>query len=254
MYTHFSNVSAEYRDIRTTDVEPIAFIRETLGKYSKVDAADVGCGTGRYDLLLFKYINNLNLTCIDINNHMLKEVSNYLRRNGYGNVKTIRANADDIPLDNNSMDCIFTFNAIHHFDFPKFIKKAGNIIKNDGRIFIYTRLRSQNARNIWGEYFPRFAELETRLYESNEMEHWVHESGSLRFETIKSFKYKRNTTLQGLVKQVRSKHYSTFSLYEENELEKAIDDFQENLKSKFRNTSNIEFFDENILLVLKLKL
>ena len=173
MYNHFSQVASEYRDVRTTDVEPIAFIRDALGKLSKVTAADGGCGTGRYDLLLFKYINNLDLTCVDINESMLEQVSDYLRRNGYGNVRTIKANADDIPLDENSMDCILTFNAVHHFDFVKFVEKCGRAIKADGKIFIYTRLRSQNAMSIWGQHFPEFSERETRLYELDEMDQWV---------------------------------------------------------------------------------
>jgi hypothetical protein len=31
-------------------------------------------------------------------------------------------------------------------------------LKGAGRLFIYTRLRSQNRRNIWGRFFPRFHE------------------------------------------------------------------------------------------------
>ena len=43
----------------------------------------------------------------------------------------------------------------------KFIHKAVEVIKKDGLIFIYTRTRSQNACNIWGQYFPFFCEKET---------------------------------------------------------------------------------------------
>jgi len=75
IHNHFSKVSFNYRRIRTTDVEPIAFIGETLRKLPEIKAADIGCGAGRYDLLLFQYINNLHLTCIDINEHMLAKVS-----------------------------------------------------------------------------------------------------------------------------------------------------------------------------------
>lgn len=75
IHNHFSKVAFNYRRIRTTDVEPIAFIGETLRKLPEIKAADIGCGAGRYDLLLFQYINNLHLTCIDINEHMLAKVS-----------------------------------------------------------------------------------------------------------------------------------------------------------------------------------
>ena len=117
MYNHFSRIAPDYRQIRTTDVEPIPFIAESLKELSEVKAADIGCGAGRYDRLLFQHISNLHLTCMDINKHMLEKVSGYLLSRGVDNFLTIRANANEVPLENNSMDGIFIFNAVHHFDF-----------------------------------------------------------------------------------------------------------------------------------------
>ena len=253
MYSHFSRVASRYRQVRTTDIEPIAFIGETLSGLPEVTAADVGCGDGRYNLLLFRHLNNLHLTCIDINEYMLEEVLDYLTSHGITNFRTIKAHVDDIPLKDNSMDCILTFNAIHHFDFVKFIEKSDKVIKENGTIFIYTRLKSQNARSIWGQYFPLFSERETRLYELYEMEQWIQSVDSLRLEIAKPFKYKRNTTIEHLVEKVKARHYSTFSLYEEDELDEALKTFQENIRRQFQDTNQIEWFDENILLVLKPK-
>ena len=253
MYSHFARVAPAYRQVRTTDTEPIAFIGEILNEMPGVKAADVGCGAGRYDLLLFQHLNNLHLTCIDINESMLEQVSRYLTSHGIKNVKTVKADADDIPLEDNSMDCVLSFNAIHHFDFVNFIKRSNNVIKDYGRVFIYTRLRSQNGRNIWGKHFPLFAETESRLYELHEMEEWVRSVDSLSLETAKPFKYKRNCTLEQLVDKVKARHYSTFSLYEEDELDEALKEFQENIRQEFQDTNRIEWYDENILLVLKPK-
>ena len=47
------------------------------------------------------------------------------------------------------------------------------------------------------------------------------------------------------------RHFSTFSLYKEDELNEAVSCFQENICREFKNTEQIEWFDENILLVLK---
>ena len=253
IHNHFSKVASSYRQIRTTDVEPIAFIGETLGKLPEVKAADIGCGAGGYDLLFFQYINNLHLTCIDINEHMLVQVSDYLKSKGINNFKTIKSDANDIPLENNSMNCILTFNAIHHFDFVKFIQKCSRVIKDDGRIFIYTRLRSQNDRSVWGQYFPLFSEKENRLYELYEMEQYIKSVNSLRLKTTKLFKYKRNSTVEQLVEKVKAKHYSTFSLYEKDKLVASLKRFQKNLKGRFQDTNQIEWFDENVLLVLEPK-
>lgn len=53
IHHHFLKIAHQYRDLRTTDLEPILFIKNKLHKHSKILAADVGCGDGRYDLKLF---------------------------------------------------------------------------------------------------------------------------------------------------------------------------------------------------------
>jgi ubiquinone/menaquinone biosynthesis C-methylase UbiE len=253
MHSHFSRLASSYRQVRTTDVEPIVFIGETLKGLPEVKASDVGCGAGGYDSLLFQHLNNLHLTCIDINEYMLEQVSDYLTSHGITRFRTIKADANDIPLEDDSMDCILTFNAIHHFDFVNFMEKSNKVIKENGTIFIYTRLRSQNARTIWGQCFPSFSERETRLSELYEMEQWIQSLDSLRLEIAKPFKYKRNTTVEQLLEKVQTRHYSTFSLYEDDELDDALKIFQENIRRQFQDTNQIEWFDENILLVLKPK-
>jgi len=75
----------------------------------------------------------------------------------------------------------------------------------------------------------------------------------LRLKTTKLFKYKRNSTVEQLVGKVKAKHYSTFSLYEKDELVESLKRFQKNLKGRFQDTNQIEWFDENVLLVLKPK-
>ncbi len=250
MQDHFSKVASDYRKVRTTDLEPIQFIADSLKGLSKIEAADIGCGAGRYDLLLFRHLKNLHLTCIDNNELMLKETEDYLRSHGISNFRTIKADADNISLEDNSMDCILTFNAVHHFNFPKFLKKCAQIIKESGKIFIYTRLRSQNARNIWGQHFPHFLERENRLYELNEVKQWIKAVRLLTLENVKFFQYKRNAFPEELFDKARAKHYSTFALYKEEELEESLKTFQENIKKKYPNMDDIEWSDENILLVL----
>lgn len=251
MYNHFSRIARNYRQVRRTHEEVIAFIGRALKDISSVRALDVGCGAGRYDLLLFRYLNDLHLTCIDINESMLKQLSEYLSGHGITNVKIIKASADDIPLGEGSMDCILTFNAVHHFNFVKFLQQCRKVMKEDGCIFIYTRLRSQNDRNIWGQHFPLFSQKETRLYELDEMERWIRSVDPLRLETVKVFKFKRTATLPQLVERARAKHYSTFSLYKEHELVEAMKTFQENIRREFQDTNKIEWLDENILLLIR---
>ncbi len=248
MYDHFSHVASSYRHIRQTDTEPILFISERLKGLPHVQAADVGCGAGRYDLLLFQHVNNLHLTCIDLNESMLQQVSDYLTHHHVSQFETIRANGNEIPLDDRSMDCVLTFNAVHHFDLVRFLENAVRVSKPGGKIFIYTRLRSQNARNIWGQYFPSFTEKETRLYERDEIEAGIQAVEGVRLEQVQPFHYQRKATVTQLAERVRARHYSTFSLYADEELKNALEIFQASLKHAFHET--VEWVDENTLLVL----
>jgi len=251
MDAHFSKVSPLYNDIRTTDLEPIAFIKDSLNGKHSIEAADIGCGAGRYCLKFFKHLDILHLTCIDINESMLEQTSNCLRAAGITNFKTIRSPAEAIPLADNSMDNIFSFNAVHHFDFIKFMEKSARVIRDGGRIFIYTRLRCQNAKNVWGRYFPLFLEKEKRLYELDELEEMIKPIESLTIECMKQFKYRRNASLSRLVNLARNGHYSTFSLYQKNEFEAALKGFQDNITRHFSTSEEIEWFDEYTMLVVR---
>ena len=171
---HFSRIASQYRNLRITDLEPIQYVANKLHALTKIEAADIGCGTGRYDLSLFQHIGErLHMHCIDSNAEMLEQLSNFLQDNNINNFHAQIASADNIPLDDNSMNAIFSFNAIHHFDIPSFLNESHRVLKNNGYIFIYTRLKKQNKRSIWGEHFPDFYEKETRLYDLNELEDFI---------------------------------------------------------------------------------
>ncbi|MBA7596015.1 2-methoxy-6-polyprenyl-1,4-benzoquinol methylase [subsurface metagenome] len=249
---HFSRIAYKYEDLRTKDREPILFIKDKLQNLSKIEAADVGSGVGRYDTQLFHYLGDkLWLTCIDYNRKMLDELTKNLREHKIKNFKTIKALSEDLPLLANSLDCMFTFNAIHHFKLLDFLKEASRVLRDNGYLFIYTRLRSQNKRNIWGRYFPKFNEKEKRLYELNELKEMLKKIPVLELESIKYFKYKRIAELKWLVTQAKSHHYSTFYLYDEEEFEEALKEFRENIARHFKNLDRITWDDENIILVIR---
>jgi len=50
MSEHFSTVAPFYSQIRTIDLDPINYIAKKLASKSKIVAADIGCGDGRYSI------------------------------------------------------------------------------------------------------------------------------------------------------------------------------------------------------------
>lgn len=156
MQRHFSRVASAYRDVRTTDIEPILFIKEKLGGRDRLRAGDIGCGAGRYGRFILEHLPLSGLTCIDANTHMLKEAKNYLDGAGSARTHFLASRSENLPLLNDMFDCLFTFNAVHHFDLGGFLHQTGAALKKSGWLCIYTRLPEQNEASIWGKYFPGF--------------------------------------------------------------------------------------------------
>jgi len=254
MHNHFTTISSEYRDIRTTDTEPIIHIKSKLKGLGSIQAVDIGCGAGRYVFQLFKHLpNRLFLHCVDINVHMLNSLSNFLSTNDIRSFKTIQSPAEEVPLKNQSVDCIFTFNAIHHFDVRGFLQESSRLLKPGGYAFIYTRLRSQNARTIWGQFFPKFTKKENRLYEMDELYGTISSFPSLSLNEIKFFTYSRVESLEVLVNKALKHHYSTFALYDREEFTQCLEEFKQRLSAIFTDINRISWQDENIMLILHRK-
>jgi ubiquinone/menaquinone biosynthesis C-methylase UbiE len=246
--SHFSEIAPKYKGLRTTDLDPIEHIINHLRKKSGITMTDVGCGDGRYSLELLKLLDaDSYLHCIDYNEDMIKYLKSYLMDNNILNFCARPGNANKLPLESDSMDCIVTFNAIHHFDLQRFLSEVYECLKDDGHAFIYTRLQNQNSRNIWGQYFPLFAEMEDRLFEFDELKYAV-EKADMKIDHTNVFGHNRTSNLNSLVKKAKNNHYSTFALYSRAEFENSLNLFKQNIGNNFENLENIRWQDENILL------
>jgi ubiquinone/menaquinone biosynthesis C-methylase UbiE len=197
-----------------------------------------GCKTrARFGpLLLLQHLPGLHLTCADVNGAMVEETARYLKSHGQSNFVAQRIDASDLRLPDGALDCVVTFNAIHHFDPVAFLGQAAQAVKSSGHVFVYTRLKSQNARNIWGRFFPGFPEKETRLYDLGYVESWADRLDGLNLETIEFS---------------AGKHYSTFSLYSADELRKALEIFEARLAQHFMGCDQIRWTDENVMMVFR---
>lgn len=212
---------------------------------------EIGCGTGRYSIELGRDLRNkLHLHCIDANPEMVKHLHAFFTQNNIKKFNVTRDSAENLPIEDNSVDCGVTLNAIHHFKLSEFLKEASRILVDNGYLFIYTRLRSQNRKNIWGKYFPLFNKKETRLYELHELKTKIKRCSNLFLKSTELFKYKRYSNMNRLIYKAKNHHYSTFSLYSKKEFEQSLKKFKQNLEKNFENPKNIEWVDENSLLVI----
>lgn len=251
MNGHFSHVARYYRHLRTMDMAPINFIKRNVGGCKLRYVADVGCGAGRYSCHLLRHLDIRHLLCIDASEKMLKANGEYLRTKGILKYSLIMASAERIPLASSTLDCMFAFNAIHHFNAAAFLNEAARILKTGGKVFVYTRLKSQNATNIWGMYFPSFLDKENRLYELEELESAVRLRDGIDLESVNEFSFKRKTSLAELNMRAWLKHYSTFSLYEKDEFSRALSVFEDGISTQFTDLNNITWRDDYTMLVIR---
>ena len=186
---------------------------------------------------------------------MLKQLTATLMLHKIKTFRVINSSAEKLSLEDESVDSVFAFNSIHHFNLPEFLREGSRVLKKGGWMFLYTRLRSQNSRNIWGRYFPQFNQKETRLYELDELEAAFRQTPGLNIQSIEYFKYKRISHLDRLLEQVKGHHYSTFYLYSKRELDQAFSEFKQNLRKNSsrdgKDGKPIRWVDENTLVIIR---
>ena len=241
---HFERVAAVYESLRTTDEAPVRRIGQLLPD-RPVTGLDIGCGTGRYSRLLRGLLPDGSLlVASDVSAAMLAE----LKAGGHGHtlgVAPLLSTAEELPLRTASLDLVTAVNCVHHFDLGRFLTAAARVLQPDGQLFIYTRTPLQNARTIWGRYFPGFTEHEQRLHSEAALRDAVRQTDGLKVVATQTFKHPRSSTAERLRAQAEGRHYSTFSLYTPAERRASIATFLARLPR-----SEVSWVDEHLLVVV----
>jgi ubiquinone/menaquinone biosynthesis C-methylase UbiE len=235
-----------------TNAEPILVIVNKIDNLQSIEAVDAGCGAGRHDIFLYRYFGDrLKLTCLDADAALLKNLSTYLVRHGVKNFQTANSTADTMPFQNNSVDCMFTFNKLHHYDIPRFLRESARILKNSGYLFIYTRLFERDGKDVSGRQSAGFGEKNSHLYTMETLKQTLDTIESFKIESIAFFAYNRLASLEQLLFRPRHHDGSNFSLYSPEELEEALKAFSIKIQDENKDPQLGLRFDENVLFIIK---
>ena len=241
---HFERVAVLYESLRTTDEAPVRRIYQLLPD-RPVTALDIGCGTGRYTRLLRKLLpEGSRLVASDVSAAMLVQLE--AGNDGHPRaVVPLLSAAEELPLRTASLDVVTAFNCVHHFDLARFLAAVARVLQPGGQLFIYTRTPQQNARTIWGRYFPGFTEHEQRLHGEAVFRAAIRRTGGLTLAAAQTFRHPRTSTAGRLQAQAEGRHYSTFSLYTPEELRAAIATFLARLPGP-----EVSWVDEHLLVIV----
>jgi len=234
---HFAVVAARYQSLRDTDHEPVRHIRDHFPDRRLV-GLDVGAGTGRYTQLLVEQLDGrASILAADLSHPMLRTLQQHVPT---GDV-AVRCESERLPIRDGAVDFVTTFNAVHHFELDRFVEEVARVLAPNGHLFVYTRTPQQNAQSIWGRAFPGFTSRETRLHDEATLCHALSRLGTVHSS---SFSFSRRATPARLTERVRGCFYSTFALYEPDELETALRRFLQTIGGR----DEVCWQDHNLLV------
>ena len=132
------DVASKYDLIRPTyNSEGISFLKSLIMNKAEVPIVlELGAGTGIQTKILSgmgahviatEPVEGMILKLEDVAMQLNQDKSS-----GCGRVKIMKATAEDIPVDDSSVDCVFVGQAFHWFNPTKACKEMNRVLKKDG--------------------------------------------------------------------------------------------------------------------------
>lgn len=167
---YFNNVATEWDSMRqdffSEDVREKAY---TVAGIKKGElAADIGSGTGFLSEGLLQ--NGLNVIAIDFSEEMINQLES--KYSNFAGFDCRQGEAENLPLDDNSVDYSMANMYLHHVENPlTAIKEMTRILKSGGKLVI-TDLDEHNFEFLRLEHFDRWMG-----FKRSDIKQWFIEAG-----------------------------------------------------------------------------
>jgi demethylmenaquinone methyltransferase/2-methoxy-6-polyprenyl-1,4-benzoquinol methylase len=113
---------------------------------------DVCFGTGNSTLLLAKNNSRNTITGLDLSADMLKVANRKIRKHGLSNIKTLRMDALDMDLEDESFDVATSSFGLHEMEYPamrSIIQEMHRVLKKGGKLYLVDyRLQDTAAKRF----------------------------------------------------------------------------------------------------------
>lgn len=155
----FSGKAEDYNKARPGySNEFIEYLYNEIGFNKNSVIADIGSGTGKFSRYILD--RDSKVFCVEPNEDMRKMAEKEL--SNYSNFISVKGEADNTTLENNSVDFITVAQAFHWFDVEKFREECRRILKSEGKVILIWNSRNINhivnkaSNEINKKYCPRF--------------------------------------------------------------------------------------------------
>lgn len=153
----YNKIGKTYNNTRHADKRITDILIRLISYPAGSIVADIGAGTGNYSYELAK--KNYSVIAVEPSETMINQ------GRSHENLKWIKASAENIPLESNSVDAVICTLAVHHFkSVESFISESKRILKSDGNLVIFTFDPNLLSDNDWLKYY--FIDLHNNAMDS----------------------------------------------------------------------------------------
>lgn len=141
-FLNYHKSLSTYSLINSAPILNFVSLDSKIGNLKNVKVLDVGGGTGHTHVSFFRHPESIEYFLLDPNLRLLHD--QFIRiypKLSYLDMGHILANAESLPIKNDSFDVVLSLSAIDHLDdFKKFISESYRVLKKKGRFLIYSHL------------------------------------------------------------------------------------------------------------------
>jgi len=115
---------------------------------------EIGCGAGSLVRLLAQRLGAANpITAADVNPFLLREAAQLAEADGLaGAIQFRQANAEALPFEDNSYDCVYSVTVFEECDAGRAIAEATRVVRPGGRVGLV--VRALDMRQWWNLALP----------------------------------------------------------------------------------------------------
>jgi len=115
---------------------------------------EIGCGAGSLVRLLARRLGGANpITAADVNPFLLREAAQLAEADGLAGLIQFRhGNAEALPFDDNSYDCVYSVTVFEECDAGRAIAEAMRVVRPGGRVGLV--VRALDMRQWWNLALP----------------------------------------------------------------------------------------------------